>query len=568
MCGIWMYLLKSTDSKMTDFISQLYDNFMKTVNRGPDRSTLELLHNPSNIMLGFHRLSIMDPTIKGDQPFKFEYDNRTIWTICNGEIYNYNELAHKYNLHLTSGSDCEVIPHLYKLKGIDVLCKELVGEYAFIIIDVDMKTGKGNIYACRDRFGIRPLFYSFDEHTMNFSSEVKSVVNKKNVKVFPPRNYMHLSKTDKEWDFNGFTCYYNFDSHKHTVKYLTTENTGLDKIKTRVRETFIESVRSKLFSDRPLGCLLSGGLDSSLIASIASRFLKEKGQKLKTFSIGLEDSTDEYYAKLVAKHIDSDHTHIKFDQEDFINALKDVIYTTETYDITTVRASTGQYLVSKWISQNTDIKVLLIGDGSDELTAGYMYFHKAPTPEELHLENVRLLQDIHYYDVLRADRGIAENGIEARVPFLDHRFVDLYLSIDPKLRHPRTYKEYSNNALEKWLLRESFNIDDYLPQEVLFRKKEAFSDGVSSVKKSWYQIVQEYSNNIYSDEYLKSEQERIQFNSPPSKEALYFRKMWEGFYGTYEESPDTSKIIPYFWLPQWCGNIKEPSARVLEVYNE
>jgi asparagine synthase (glutamine-hydrolysing) len=354
-------------------------------------------------------------------------------------------------------------------------------------------------------------------------------------------------------------------------EFLSADNLGVDKIKTKIRETFIESVRSKLFSDRPLGCLLSGGLDSSLVASIASRFLKERGQKLKTFSIGLEDSTDEYYARLVAKHIDSEHTHIKLEQDDFINALKDVIYVTETYDITTVRASTGQYLVSKWISKNTDIKVLLIGDGSDELAAGYMYFHKAPTPMELHQENVRLLKDIHFYDVLRADRGIAENGIEARVPFLDHRFVDLYLSIDPKLRHPasyKEYKEYKNTSLEKWLLREAFNVDDFLPSEVLFRKKEAFSDGVSSMKKSWYQIVQEFANEKYSDEYLESEKERIGFNKPPSKEALYFRKIWEEYFGTYETSPQTAEVIPYFWLPKWCGDIKEPSARVLQVYTQ
>ncbi len=569
MCGIWLFLLKANaENGMDKYISSINDNFMKTSKRGPDRSTLEFLHKPNNMAIGFHRLSIMDPSIKGDQPFKLENNNRTIWSICNGEIYNHNELAKKYNLHLSSGSDCEVIPHLYKNHGIDVLCKELIGEYAFIIIDIDMKTGKGDIYISRDRFGIRPLFYSFDNDTINFSSEIKSIINKDNVKVFPPRQYMHISKTVDTWEDNGFKTYYDFDFHKKNNQFLTIENTGLETIKLKIRENFLESVRSKLFSDRPLGCLLSGGLDSSLVAAIASRYLKERGQKLKTFSIGLEDSTDEYYARLVSKHIDSEHTHIKFEQEDFINALREVIYATETYDITTVRASTGQYLVSKWIAKNTDIKVLLIGDGSDELTAGYMYFHKAPTYIDLHLENVRLLEDIHYYDVLRADRGIAENGLEARVPFLDHRFVDLYLSIDPKLRHPISYKEYNNMPLEKWLLRESFNLDNYLPTEVLFRKKEAFSDGVSSVKKSWYQIVQEYANNLYNNQYFDEEKNRIKYNTPPTKEALYFRKIWEEYFGNYENFSETSKVIPYFWLPKWCGDIKEPSARILEVYNE
>lgn len=558
MCGIWLFLLKQTinnDSTLLKYMNELnlYNKFMKTINRGPDRSTFEVIHKPTNAILGFHRLSIMDPSTRGDQPFKLETDTRTIWSICNGEIYNHHELATKYNLHLTSGSDCEIIPHLYKSQGIDVLCKELDGEYSFTILDIDMKTGYGDIYICRDRFGIRPLFYTENNEYYNFSSEIKSIADNNSVKVFPPRNYMHLTNTNGSWNNLGFTYYYKIQKSI----LLTEETTSLEQIKEKIRTTFIESVKSRLSSDRPLGCLLSGGLDSSLVASIASQILKENGRQLQTFSIGMDGSTDEYYAKQVAKHIGSNHTHIKFEQEDFINALKNVIYVTETYDITTVRASTGQYLVSKWISENTDIKVLLIGDGSDELTAGYMYFHKAPSYEELHNENIRLLEDIHYYDVLRADRGIAENGLEARVPFLDHKFVDLYLSIDPKLRHPNTFK------LEKWLLRDAFNTTDnkYLPSEVLFRKKEAFSDGVSSMKKSWYKIVQEYANELYTDEEFEKEQKRITHNCPPSKEALYFRKIWE-------ENYSDPYVIPYFWLPKWCGNVNEPSARVLQVYNE
>ena len=568
MCGIWLFLLKNSSQDIKDFLHKknMFETFMKTSSRGPDRSTLEILDKPNNVLLGFHRLSIMDPSTKGDQPFKLETENnRTIWAICNGEIYNYKELAKKYDLHLSSGSDCEVLPHLYKKIGINKMCKELEGEYSFLIIDLEMKTGKGELYACRDRFGIRPMFYSENDQYFNFSSELKSITDTDNVKVFPPREYMHLTNNKGFWEFVGFKNYYDFDMHKFNNKFLTKENTGLEEIQKRIRETFIKSVEDKMVSDRPLGCLLSGGLDSSLVASIASRYLKKYGRKLRTFSIGMDGSTDEYYAKLVAKHIDSDHTHIEFTEKDFINALREVIYATETYDITTVRASTGQYLVSKWISQNTDIKVLLIGDGSDELTAGYMYFHKAPSPIELHLENVRLLEDIHFYDVLRADRGVADNGLEARVPFLDHHFVDLYLSIDPKLRHPVNYKEYKNYSLEKWLLRESFNIDNYLPSEVLFRKKEAFSDGVSSVKKSWYQIVQEYTNTLYSDEEFKKEVNRIEHNKPSSKESLYFRQIWEEYFG---KNSNTSKVIPYFWLPKWCGDIKEPSARVLQMYSE
>jgi asparagine synthase (glutamine-hydrolysing) len=561
MCGIWLLFSKFINTThITDNLIKHFNTFMLTKNRGPDKSIFKCVDN--SILLGFHRLSIMDPSSKGDQPFILKVNNtRNIIVVCNGEIYNYKNLVKKYNLELTSGSDCEVIMHLYYKLGIKQLCEELEGEYAFIILDLDILNSNSNIYVCRDRFGIRPLFYSETDSQYNFSSEVKSITDKGSVKVFPPRKYMHLVNNNDSWELNKFDDYYSLEIFKTKTDFLTIKNLNLEIIKNSIKNTFIKSVEDRMMSDRPLGCLLSGGLDSSLVASIASKYLKHYNKKLKTFSIGLDDSTDEYYAKLVSEYINSDHTHIKLTENDFINALKEVIYYTETYDITTIRASTGQYLISKWISKNTDIKVLLIGDGSDELTAGYMYFHKAPTPEELHLENIRLLEDIHFYDVLRADRGVAENGLEARVPFLDHKFVNLYLSIDPLLRTPDSYL---NNPLEKWLLRESFNDGSYLPTEVLFRKKEAFSDGVSSLKKSWYQIVQDHVNNLYSDEEYKKEYDTIEFNKPPTKEALYYRKIWEEYFGTQKQ---TSEIIPYFWLPKWCGNIKEPSARVLKVYN-
>jgi asparagine synthase (glutamine-hydrolysing) len=309
-----------------------------------------------------------------------------------------------------------------------------------------------------------------------------------------------------------------------------------------------------LESDRELGALLSGGLDSSLVVSIASKYLHQFGKRLKTFSIGLPGSTDKEYAEMVATFCNTDHTHIELTTEYFLSALKHVIYATETFDITTIRASTGQYLVSKWISEHTNIKVLLIGDGSDELTAGYMYFHKAPSPTDLHIENKKLLTEIHFYDVLRADRGIATHGLEARVPFLDHRFVDLYMSLDPSLRIP------TESRIEKWLLRKSFDTGRYLPAPVLWRKKEAFSDGVSSVQKSWYQIVQESAEQMYTDEQLASAQQLYTHCPPPTKEALYFRDIFESLY------PNTSHVIPHYWLPNWCGDIKEPSARVLDVY--
>lgn len=318
--------------------------------------------------------------------------------------------------------------------------------------------------------------------------------------------------------------------------------------------------RSK--AERPIGALLSGGLDSSLVASILAGELKKRGQVLKTFSIGLPNATDKKYAELVAEHIGSQHTHVEVHEEDFLNAVENIVKTTETFDITTIRATTGNYLIGKWVSDNTDVKVLLIGDGSDELCSGYMYFHNAPDPQTSHLENKRLISDIHFYDVLRADRGLASNGLEARVPFLDLDFIKLYLSIDPTLRVPSITKK--GFKMEKSLLRDSFYGTGLLPDEVLYRQKEAFSDGVSGKEKSWYQILQEWCETKYSDDDLARAQKQISYLTPHSKEALHYRTIFRKYFGNGQ----VENIVPYFWLPKWSGDIKDPSARVLKVYHQ
>ena len=500
MCGIWLYLHKKGKKSLSDV--QIYNAFMQIDKRGPERSIL-LKQSNYDLYIGFHRLSIMDPSVRGDQPFVVESDDTIIYTICNGEIYNFKELCKKYELNVQSGSDCEIFPYLYQKIGIDTLAKELIGEFSFCICEINKKTQEVKLSICRDQAGIRPLFITGDENEVVITSELKGTpfmmsymppqsrehdepieIAKKStkpVRQFLPRHFLQISSNDKilfDKSFGKAVCYRDISKIPITIY-------NLEYAKRLIRETFIEAVRCRMVADRPLGCLLSGGLDSSLVASIASRFCKEHGTKLHTFSIGMAGSTDKYYAKLVSEFIDSIHTHIELPEEEWLKAIKEVVRITETFDITTVRASTGQYLISKWIAEHTDIKVVLIGDGSDELCAGYMYFHKAPSPEELHLENIRLVSDIHMYDVLRADRGVSSNGLEARVPFLDHRFIELYLSIDPKLRMP-------TNGLEKWLLREAFAGGEYLPEEVRLRKKEAFSDGVSSKERSWYTVLQEY----------------------------------------------------------------------------
>lgn len=525
MCGIWALFSNCTIPR------DCYNWFMTMKHRGPNNSFF-IEQSDYSFAIGFHRLSIMDMTSKGDQPFidksKVDKKNNTIYCICNGEIYNYQELISKYNLTTTSNSDCEILISLYKIGGIELLINEITGEFAFVLID------GMTAYVARDSFGVRPIFYYHGEGGINISSELKGLMYKGG-EQFPPSHYMKI-QYDSTWTFT-ITQYYSCKIYNHI-------NDSLENIQKSINKILSQSVHKRLKSNRPLGCLLSGGLDSSLVASIAAKYLYP--EKLHTFSIGMEGSTDEYYANLVAKYIGSEHTHIKFDASTWLESLQDIVYCTETYDITTIRATTGQYLISKWISENTDIKVLLIGDGSDELCSGYLYFHKAPTPEDAHKENIHLLENIHYFDVLRADRGIAYHGLEARVPFLDRDFVDYYLSVDPKLRIPI-------NEQEKWLLRSSFK--GYLPDEVLYRKKSAFSDSVSG-EKLWYQHIQEYLNKVHFDnvEYL--------YNAPQTKEALYYRKIFENFYGSENE-----KVVPFFWLPKWCGKTNEPSACALKFYN-
>lgn len=581
MCGIWGFL--TLDDKFTSD-KNLHKLFMKIQHRGPDRSTFVDNHN---YKIGFHRLAIMDTSIQGDQPFSHSYKMtdsgtgrqvlRTVYLVCNGEIYNYKEIKNSeefkekvenFGYVMKSNSDCEILLPLFLNYGIDYLTKNLNGEFAFGIWDIyeDIETGKicYSLYLARDRFGIRPLFYTMiNANTFAFCSEMKGLIGikgKNKVEVFRPRTWLYVRgmKLDEKLHFDQ-GIYYKI-GHMPIVK-----KPDLSEVQGAVRRLLTKAVEIRLDSDREIGCLLSGGLDSSLVAGLASKILKSKGKTLKTFSIGMPDSPDCKFAKKVADHIGSIHTNIEILESEWLDKLEKIIEITETFDITTIRATTGQYLVSKWIVDNTDIKVLLIGDGSDELTSGYLYFHKAPNPEASHLENIKLLEDIHYFDVLRADRGIASNGLEARVPFLDKDFVNLYLTIDPELRVciPHTYSDGKTAKCEKWLLRKSFEGTGLLPDCVLWRKKEAFSDGVSSHTKSWYQIIQEKINNEMTDQYLEAGKEIYDgFVVPHTKEALYYHELYDEMY------PSQNGILPYYWLPNWMVNATDPSARTLSIYTE
>jgi len=320
-----------------------------------------------------------------------------------------------------------------------------------------------------------------------------------------------------------------------------------------------KAVHKRLMSDRPIGALLSGGLDSSLVCGIAAKFLKQQNKKLTTFSIGMPGSTDLKYAKMVADKIESIHHEITLTAEDFFKAIPEVIRAAETYDITSVRASVGNWLIGKYIKENTDIKVIFNGDGSDEIGGGYLYFYRAPSDEEFEAESARLLKDIHCFDVLRSDRSMADHGLEARTPFLDKQLVAVWRSIPSSLRRPSR----ETNRPEKYILRAAFDESRLLPYDVLWRKKEAFSDGVSASEEPWHAKIDKYvrSNVPTIEQELKDAPQTYPFNTPKTAEALLYRKLFESHYGQ-----KSVQVIPYMWMPKWSPETTDPSARTLSLY--
>ena len=555
MCGIWLYLQKEKnyDEK------QLQISFDKIKNRGPDKSTFKTIIN-NRLYLGFHRLSIIDLSENGNQPFVTKTNNNIIYTMCNGEIYNYEKLINKYKLNPQSHSDCAVIPELFNKIGLKLTCEELLGEYAFCILVHNTINNNITIHLARDSFGIRPLFYFFNSNSFGICSEIKGlkdISKNENIRPFPPGCFMTYNE-----GIIKLESYFNLSKSCSFDKALLNNHNDVLK---NINYLLTKSVNERLQTDREIGALLSGGIDSSLVAAIAARQLEKTGKRLKTFSIGTQDSTDLKYANMVAKHINSIHHVIDFNPEEAIKIIPQVIKATETYDITTIRASTVQFLLMQKVKNF--VPCVLNGDGSDEVSGSYLYFHNFPNEKDFHEECLRLLEEIFYYDVLRVDRTIASNGVEARVPFLDPEYVKYYLSIHPSLRVPRKSEllKITDCKIEKALLREAFIDDNLIPMEVLCRKKEAFSDGCSNTDKSWFKIIQNYiDTQITDDEFLiaKTTYTNNNFhNQPQTKEALYYRRIFKDTFGEHN-----TKVIPHMWLPKWCGDIQEPSARVLSVY--
>ena len=523
MCSIMGYCSENADYTL------FKKGFDRTLSRGPDDSRIV---DTGKGLLGFHRLAIMGLQPEGMQPFRLG----SSYVVCNGEIYGFEQIRKELQTKgysFQSGSDCEILLPLYQEYGVEMF-RMLDAEFALILYDGDTKS----YIAARDPIGIRPLYYGYDPSgAIVFASEPKNLMGLcGKIMPFPPGHYYKDGK---------FVCYRDVTSVKEVCR------DDLDTVCAAIREKLIAGIQKRLVSDAKVGFLLSGGLDSSLVCAVAQ---KCSDQPIRTFAIGMsEDAIDLKYAREVADYIGSQHTEVYMTPEEVLDSLKTVIALLGTYDITTIRASMGMYLVCKAIHEQTDIRVLLTGEISDELF-GYKYTDFAPSAEEFQKEAVKRIRELHMYDVLRADRCVSVNSLEARVPFGDLDFVEYVMGIDPELKRNKYGKG-------KYLLRHAFE-GDYLPHSILYREKAAFSDAVGH---SMVDYLKDYAERCYTDEEFEEKRLAYSHARPFTKESLLYREIFETYY------PDQSGMIVDFWMPNktWKGcDVNDPSARVLANYGD
>jgi len=552
MCGIvCAFNLKQPSEKLRP---QLLAMSKKIRHRGPDWSGI--FNNDKSIMV-HERLAIVDPT-SGKQPL-YSDDNNLVLA-ANGEIYNHLELRKQFegSYNFQTQSDCEVILSLYKEKGASFL-DELNGIFGFALYDV----AKDEYFVARDHMGIIPLYMGWDENgTFYVASELKALEGVcTKIELFPPGHYLHSSDGElKRWHNRDWKDYDAVKDNETDIKKL--------------RKALEDAVHRQLMSDVPYGVLLSGGLDSSITSAIAKKYAEKRIEsndkeeawwpKLHSFAIGLEGSPDLAAARLVADHLDTVHHEIKFTIQEGIDALQDVIYHLETYDITTIRASTPMYLLARAIKA-MGIKMVLSGEGADEIFGGYLYFHKAPSAKDFHEETVRKLDKLHMYDCLRANKSLAAWGIEGRVPFLDKEFMDVAMSINPQ------DKMINGERMEKWVLRKAF--EDMLPESVAWRQKEQFSDGVGY---SWIDTLKEMVEKEVSDEQLANAHYKFPIQPPTTKEEFYYRSIFTEHFPSdtaawsvpQEPSVACSSKIALEWDESF-KNMNDPSGRaVANVHDE
>jgi len=509
---------------------ELWEFFNRTVSRGPDMSRIE---KAGKGRLCFHRLAIMDLDETGMQPFCLDGD----MCVCNGELYLFRPIKKELEgrgYKFAGESDCEIILPLYHEYGLEMFSM-LDAEFAMIIYDGK----KDSFIAARDPIGIRPLFYGYDSKGgIVFASEAKNLVGLcDEIKPFPPGCY---------YADGAFTRYADITSVSSYIK------DDIDAVCANIREKLILAIDKRLDADAPLGFLLSGGLDSSLVCAISARVL---GKHVRTFAIGMDtDAIDLKYARMVADYIGAEHTEIYMTRDDVLSSLEEVVALLGTWDITTIRASMGMYLCCKAIHERTDIRVLLTGEISDELF-GYKYTDFAPSAGEFQKEAKKRVDELYMYDVLRADRCISVNSLEARVPFGDLDFVRYVMSVDPELK----LNKYN---MGKYLLRRAFEKDKILPYEILWRQKAAFSDAVGH---SMVDDLKQYAQNLYTDAEFEEKRRRYDFAPPFTKESLLYRELFEKYY------PGQARMIKAYWMPNriWPGcDVDDPSARVLSNYGE
>ncbi len=523
MCSIIGYCGPVTD------LDAFQAGFQRTVSRGPDDSRVV---KAGEGLLGFHRLAIMGLTPEGMQPFGLEDS----YAVCNGEIYGFEKLKGELTgkgYTFQSGSDCEILLPLYREYGVDMFAM-LDAEFACILYDGQT----GEFIAARDPIGIRPLYYGRDSRgTIIFASEPKNLLGLTDkIMPFPPGHYYKDGK---------FVCYHDIAKTTH---FCYDE---LEILCRNIREKLTAAVDKRLVADAKVGFLLSGGLDSSLVCAIAA---KRSKTPIRTFAIGMDtDAIDLKYARQVANYIGSDHREIIITKEDVLSSLETVVELLGTYDITTIRASMGMYLICKAIHEQTDVRVLLTGEISDELF-GYKYTDFAPSAAAFQEEAAKRVRELHMYDVLRADRCISVNSLEARVPFGDLDFVEYVMSIAPE-------KKLNTYHKGKYLLRKAFE-GDWLPESILWREKAAFSDAVGH---SLVDDLKEYAEAQYTDGEFETRRQKYGHARPFTKESLLYREIFEKYY------PGQSDMVVDFWMPNrsWKGcDVNDPSARVLANYGD
>ncbi|KOC69684.1 Asparagine synthetase [glutamine-hydrolyzing] [Habropoda laboriosa] len=537
MCGIWSLFGLDIPS-----LSHICEHFEKIVHRGPEAFKLEYdLHNMNNPM----RL--------------YQYPH--LFLLCNGEIYNYKEITLKHGFAYATKCDVEVIIHIYEHFGAENVVRMLDGVFAFCLMDIKNR----RILIARDPYGVRPLFRLYsDDGQLAISSESKGLIgvskqitSKWILEPFPPGYYEEYEiLNDGRTKLLTKTNYYKPGDKPSFETYVPWNDLNTADVHENIRKLLSAAVKKRLMTDREIGCLLSGGLDSSLIAALLVKHAKEMNlpYKIKSFAIGMGDSPDIIAARQVAEHIGTDHHEIIFSEKDVANILDKLIYQLETCDITTIRASIGMYLISRYIKHNTKTVVIFSGEGADELAQGYIYFRDAPNAVEAHNESIRLLKDIYLYDGLRADRTTSAFSLELRVPFLDIQFTNYYLSLDAASRQPQ-------GGIEKHLLRSAFDGTNLLPSNILWRHKEAFSDGVTSIKKSLFHIIHDIVDTRITDEELEKVHLKYPHCTPNTKEAFYYRQIFEKHFGGQAEN-----FVPYFWMPQWVKGVRDPSARFIAHY--